>query len=122
MCKWCVVGNITIRVRCIDSFGGYSEAFQTVEVKPPTKVDVSALGETLTNLADQQNTGQLVALASTFVSTLTAAGAQLTTEQKKLQMAMTDSVRFPLHFFIKQPEAKTSLSLSYHSNLTLWIP
>ena len=60
---------------------------------------MGALGDALTNLADEQNTGQLVALASTFVSTLTAAGAELSEEQKALQQAMTDSVSGNFYFY-----------------------
>ena len=63
-----------------------------MEVKAPTKVDVGALGAALTNLADQQNTGKLIGLASTFVSTLSASGTVLTDEQKALQQSMTNSV------------------------------
>ena len=63
-----------------------------VEVKTPTTIDLSSLGDAFTNLADEQNTGKLVALASTFVSTLTTGGTELTEEQKNLQMQMTDSV------------------------------
>ena len=87
-------GNVTIRVRCINIYGGYSEAFERVTVNAPTAVDVSELGDKITNLVDEQNTGQLIALASTFVATLTAAGSELTDDQMKLQMQMTDSVRY----------------------------
>ena len=87
-----ISGNLTIRVRCIDTYGGYSEAYQKVTVVPPTKIDVNALANQLSTLADEQNMGQLVALASTFVSTLTTGGTELSEEQKELQMAMTDSV------------------------------
>ena len=81
-------------MRCIDIYGGYSEAYQKITVNAPTTVDVNALGDQLTNLADEQNAAQLIALASTFVSTLTTGGAELSEEQKNLQMAMTDSVRY----------------------------
>ena len=79
-------------VRCIDTYGGYSEASTSVTVAKPTDVDVNALNDQFSTLADEQNTGQLVALASTFVSTLSDGGAQLSEAQKKLQMQMTDSV------------------------------
>ena len=66
-------GNLTLRVRCVDDLGGYSEAFNSVIVTVPTKVNMTSLGNAVTNLVDEQNTGQLVALASSFVSTLTDA-------------------------------------------------
>ena len=85
-------------MRCIDIFGGYSEAFQKVTVNTPTEVDVNALGDQLTNLRDEQNTGKLVALAGAFVSTLTASGVELTDDQKNLQMQMTDTVNHQYHY------------------------
>ena len=86
------VGKLTVNVRCIDTYGGYSEASAQVVVVKPTKIDVGALENQFSTLAGEQNTGQLVALASTFVSTLTQGGTVLSEEQKKLQMQMTDSV------------------------------
>ena len=58
----------------------------------PVKIDVGALNDQFSQLADEQNTGQLVALASTFVETLSKGGTGLSEEHKKLQMQMTDSV------------------------------
>lgn len=62
-------------------------------VEAPQTIDLNTLGSQLTNLADQQNTGQLVALAASFVSTITAGGAQQSAQQKALQQALTDQVR-----------------------------
>ena len=64
-----------------------------MSVVPPTKIDVGALSNQFSTLADEQTTGQLVALASTFVSTLTQGVTVLSEAQKALQMKMTDSVR-----------------------------
>ena len=82
-------------VRCIDAHGGYSEANTRVQVVAPTEVDISALRSQLSTLSDEQNAGKIIALASTFVSTLTSGGGELTEDQKELQMAMTDAVRNP---------------------------
>lgn len=58
----------------------------------PTKVDTNALGDALTNLADQQNVGKLIGFSGAFVSTVSSGGTELTPEQKALQQSMTDSV------------------------------
>ena len=76
----------------MDVYGGFSEAFEHVEVKAPVAIDLRLLNEKLTTLVDEQNTAQLVALATTFVSTITASAAELSDEQKTLQMTMVDSV------------------------------
>ena len=58
----------------------------------PVKVDLKAVEDKLTSLADEQNTGELVTLGANFVSTITANGAQKTEEQTKIQQTLTDKV------------------------------
>ena len=88
-----VLGHLMIRVRCIDVNGAYSEGFQNITInEPSTPPDVNAIGEQLNRLKDQQNTGQVVGLATAYVSTVATGDREMTDEEKKLQQSMTDSV------------------------------
>ena len=90
---YCITtGTIIARVRCMDNVEGYSEGHVEVKVDEPTKIDVKKMGEDLETLSGEQNSQQIVKLASSFVETLTKGGKKLSGEEKELQEKLTDKV------------------------------
>ena len=90
-----LLGINELTVRCFDKYGGYSSrTFNTnIRVTVPKKINTNALNEELDKLAGEQNMGALMALASTFVSTMNSGNVVgIPPEQRALQAAMTSNV------------------------------
>lgn len=81
--------NLTLTVKCIDTFGGFSEQSLLVTVTAPTIIDTASVQASFDQLVGEQNIGGFIVLASTFASTLTG---MITDAEKALQMGMTSKM------------------------------
>lgn len=78
-------GNITVVVRCIDIYGGYSQATAQVYVEKPTEVNDTSIEEEVNALADEQNMPKIIALGSLLIDTLQEREVELNEKQKEIQ-------------------------------------
>lgn len=72
-------------MRCIDIYGGYSQATAQVYVEKPTEVNDTSIEEEVNALADEQNMPKIIALGSLLIDTLQEREVELNEKQKEIQ-------------------------------------